>query len=337
MKDQSNIDELLNEFIDDQLTQRQRTEVQRLVGNDPEVAGKLKQLQKCKKLINDLPIEQPPEDLLDDIKSTLERKFLLNNHASDMDHPMGDRHLMIRRFATLAAMLLLVGALSYVLIQILMPDMQDDRSKVDEWTVGFSPPKEQEISVKEIQSETQSDKYQKMDIITASLTLKTLYPEAIVKFVNRAICENGLDFSQPNNDAKVLSYHIKGSRKKMLAFLVDMQMVWQGVGNADMYIDSDNLTKQIKIASVDISQISDILSETTLENRCKAAKYFVSINAMKQNMPVNNDVYKPARDLLVPKPILTSNESFAKDDGSDKQYIIDLTVTIIGTKAESSM
>ena len=47
MSKSQNIDELLNGFIDGELTARQQTEVQRLITHNPEVEQRLRQLQKC--------------------------------------------------------------------------------------------------------------------------------------------------------------------------------------------------------------------------------------------------------------------------------------------------
>ena len=41
----SNIDELLNGFIDGQLSIRQKTEVKRLIVNEPEIAKRLEELK----------------------------------------------------------------------------------------------------------------------------------------------------------------------------------------------------------------------------------------------------------------------------------------------------
>ena len=44
MKQNQNIDELLNGFIDEELTTRQHTEVKRLIKNDAQIAKRLKEL-----------------------------------------------------------------------------------------------------------------------------------------------------------------------------------------------------------------------------------------------------------------------------------------------------
>ena len=44
MKEKNNIDDLLNGYIDDELSPRQQTEVKRLITNDNQIAEKLQQL-----------------------------------------------------------------------------------------------------------------------------------------------------------------------------------------------------------------------------------------------------------------------------------------------------
>ena len=48
MKENPNMDELLNSFIDGELPARQQTEVQRLIAHDEKIAQRVRQLQKSK-------------------------------------------------------------------------------------------------------------------------------------------------------------------------------------------------------------------------------------------------------------------------------------------------
>ena len=55
MSDISDIDELLNSFIDGELPQRQQVELRRLMAHDPQIIKRLRELQKCKILLGSLP------------------------------------------------------------------------------------------------------------------------------------------------------------------------------------------------------------------------------------------------------------------------------------------
>ena len=60
MKNDIDIDELLNSYIDGELTERQKTEVQRLISHDPEIAKRLAQLKKCRLLVASLHLKDKP-------------------------------------------------------------------------------------------------------------------------------------------------------------------------------------------------------------------------------------------------------------------------------------
>ena len=78
MKEKTNINELLSGYIDGELDERQTTEVQRLIAHDPKVAERLREMQQYSTLIGSLPIAEAPAEMLEDIKTRLERNSLLS-------------------------------------------------------------------------------------------------------------------------------------------------------------------------------------------------------------------------------------------------------------------
>jgi len=74
MKDDAHINNLLNGYIDDELTTRQQTELKRLLLNDPALAGRLDKMQRCQQLVQMAPEEKAPADMLDRVKSSLMTK-----------------------------------------------------------------------------------------------------------------------------------------------------------------------------------------------------------------------------------------------------------------------
>ena len=121
MKEIPNIDELLNSFIDGELPARQQTEVQRLIAHDEKVAQRLRQLEKCKMLLNSLPVAEAPPQILENVKASLAGRTLLGEHPSAFDEHLGARHLLGRKLFAAAAMLGLVGILTAVVYTIVAP------------------------------------------------------------------------------------------------------------------------------------------------------------------------------------------------------------------------
>ena len=75
MNEKTKIEELLNGYVDGELSVRQRTQVKRMAANDPNIAKRLRQLEKCRVLVNSLPVSQTPPKILVNIKTKLENKI----------------------------------------------------------------------------------------------------------------------------------------------------------------------------------------------------------------------------------------------------------------------
>lgn len=120
-----NIEELLNSFIDGELTVREKTKVQRLISHDAEAARRLRELRKSKMLVSSLPRAEAPAQILENVKASLEigtapAERSWNEEPSD--RRVGARHLMFRKVLAAAAMVGLVAILSMVIYTIVAPE-----------------------------------------------------------------------------------------------------------------------------------------------------------------------------------------------------------------------
>jgi hypothetical protein len=115
------MDQLLNSYIDGELADRQRTEVQRLIAHDPQVAQRVQELQKCKILVNSLPRAEAPGRMLERIKIALESKTIAALEPSGSERRRGAKHLLVRRVLSAAAMIALVAVLGTVVYTIVVP------------------------------------------------------------------------------------------------------------------------------------------------------------------------------------------------------------------------
>jgi hypothetical protein len=119
------IEELLNSYIDGELTERENTEVQRLISHDAQVGQRLRELQTSKMLVSSLPRAEAPARILDGVKASLETEVLSGERAWN-EEPSGGRagvrHLMVRKFLAAAAMVGLVAILGGVVYTIVAPE-----------------------------------------------------------------------------------------------------------------------------------------------------------------------------------------------------------------------
>lgn len=120
-----NIEEFLNSFIDGELTEREKTKVQRLISHDAEAARRLRELRKSKMLVSSLPRAEAPAQILENVKASLETGTQSAERPwseEPSDSRTGARHLMFRKVLAAAAMVGLVAVLSTVIYTIVAPE-----------------------------------------------------------------------------------------------------------------------------------------------------------------------------------------------------------------------
>ena len=77
MRADEKTDELLNSYLDGELSSRERAEVKRRVANVEGMAQRLEQLRSVRSLLQAFPQATPPDELAENIMAQLERQSLL--------------------------------------------------------------------------------------------------------------------------------------------------------------------------------------------------------------------------------------------------------------------
>jgi anti-sigma-K factor RskA len=195
-----NIDELLNGYIDGELTDRNRTEIQRLISHDDQVANRLRQLQKCKTLVTALPPAEVSGRLLERIKTSLETKTLVgSNEQIEVESRRGAVHLFARRLMTAAALFILLAVLGAVVFTIITPG-----------TPPAAP-----VAFK------------------GTLELGTSNVAAIANVINNS----AIAVTPALQDGK-RTYVITGSREAVTAMLTDMSKVWESIDSSKLTVET---------------------------------------------------------------------------------------------------
>ncbi len=357
MKENPNIDELLNNFIDGELSQRQFMEVQRLITHDEQIAQRLHELQKCKLLVSSLPSAEAPAWLADEVKTTLERRTLLEPPKRHYEEIQGARHLLIRRVLSAAAMIGLITVLAAVIYTILAPEGVEDKPfVVENWR---QPTRESaatgtELSVaKDIESpeptiaavvETKGSEnvvpvaaVEKSVSFSMRLELETGGLPAVRAFISRAIGDNGLferEAQAYQNDGGM--YAFSCSREVMGVLLADLRNVWDKFESAKLYVETGQAGDEVVIEGVTSEQIGEIISEDGFEKRMEVARDISVLNNMHNLLPgkeIFASIEADKSDLwVIPKPVLTSGNvtiQRAREEIDDSQKV-HLTILIIG-------
>ena len=354
MKENQNIDELLNSFIDGELGPREQTEVQRLITNDADAAKRLRDLQKCRQLVVALPVEEAPAQIGEDIKAALERKTLLGARHADYDERKGALHLFVRKFIAAAAMFLLVVALGAVVYMIVSPgDTKHKKVAVDKWRQPAKKVVVQKSVVKQVKPaapvspsrvvvtaekpaaktvETPVVKPQEPQIaFNGKVELKVSDVAAADATISRTLEDNGLLSQTGPIEAGRKIYSINCSRETLKSFLDQLKGVWNRFDSTRLLVDG-----KIAVDDVTAEQILSIAAQSSEQNQMQIAKNFAAFNNMNQRLPgkeVLTAVNDKQDDLAnIPKPVLTSKEKAKEVAANEDGKTVHLTIVIMPNK-----
>lgn len=317
MKENPNMDELLNSFIDGELPVRQQTEVQRLIAHDEKIAQRLRQLQKCKILLSSLPVTEAPPQILENVKASLAGRTLLVEQPSAFDEHLGARHLLGRKLFAAAAMLGLVGILTAVVYTIVAP------------TVTQGP-----VAVEVVEPAP-------IIVVAAPfsgrLELRTSYLPAVVAVINRAIEDNvPSDEWIASDRSNVREPHaLICSSESFNLLLAELDNIWDKLDSATLFVDTEVFGQRVVVDAVTAEQIAGIVNQDDSKRRIEVAKDFAVLNNIAEHLPgreILTAIDDTTVDLITPpKPRLTGGPKTIKKSTTrtkaDKNIRLTITVT----------
>jgi len=326
-----NIDELLNGFIDGELSPRQLTEVQRLIAHDTRILERLQRLQRGRMLLSSLPVEQAPADMPDRVKTALEKNTLLGQYAEQYKQIRGTRHLFGRKLATIAAMIGLVAVLAVVVYNIIAPTPVPQKSVA----VQTQPPAEMTAPPILAASEKSIVAAPGETVLNTTIELRTDSPNAVNALIANALNENILQEQwqvEISQDRKA-TYTLNAGRENLSLFLADIQNSFRGLKNATMYIDTEQFDEKIVVENVTINQLAEIINQDNTQKSVKLAADFAALNKISSALPgkeVFAAIDNTSADLIsIPKPVLTSGEKTVKKSAAQIRDDRKIRLTIV--------
>ncbi len=311
------IDELLNSFIDGELTAGEQAEVEHLVAQDARVAGRLRQLQKCKVLVGSLPRLDVPAEVSEGIRASLARMTIPGNEWARQERA-GKRHLLARRVLSAAAMIGLVAVLAGVIYTIATPQVPPDRSVVIE-----APKPGPGISAS--------------PAFSGRLELKTNSLPEVSAFIRTAIEENGwVDSSGPTRREDRRIYSVNCSRKDLNSLLAKLETVWPELETATLFVDTQVFGEQVAVSGVKTEQVAQIAWQDNPETREHLARDLDAVNTMAANVPgreIASAIQGAGKNLVrewVPIPVETGRMDTTLKPASqaEEQKTVRLTIVV---------
>jgi hypothetical protein len=341
------IEELLNGFLDGELTEPEQAEVQRLISEDKEIARRLMELERCRMLVNSLPPAEPPAEVVAGIKQLIRSRTApstplpstalgtgpstplgtgrTSGREMEIESRRGTRQLFVRHVLAASVMIGLLGLLAGVIYMITSP--ADIKRPV---AIVKPGPAETQKVVTDVANEA--------DIGVYSLRLQTADFTGVDAYVRKLLDESTwLKYESKKEGPGRSAYRVLCSKGGLEALVSDMAAVWSKFDSATLVVHTEDVSRSVAVEDVRPEQITDIAKQDTADARVRLAKDFAALNGIErtiseQTMFAFTDKTYPELT-AIPKPVLTSSEkgSAAVPKGANDQVCVDLSIIVSGS------
>ena len=330
------IEELLNSYIDDELSADERSEVQRLVRENHTIAQRLRQLERCRVLVSSLPPAEPPAEVVAGIKQLLRNHSAGASKSKHIETRRGARHLFVRQVLAASIIIGLVGIFGAVVYKIVGPE-ETASPIVAVQPAPTAKPEVMPVETKKAVAVTAVENT--MGIGLYSLQLQTADFTAVDAYVNKLLEESPwLRYEATKDQPGKSAYRILCSRGGLEAMMSDLATVWSKFDSTTLIVRTDNVGQDVTVASVKPEQIADIARQDTIDKRIKLANNFAMLNSVEQIMPGEKMLAATERSMpeltTIPKPVLTSGDkkTATAPKGAWDQVQVDLNIIVTGHK-----
>jgi hypothetical protein len=327
------IEELLNSYLDGELSSQDCAEVQRLIGEDKTIARRLRQLERCRLLVSSLPPAEPPAELVSGIKELLRRRSAGADGLEHIERRRGARHLLARQVLAASVIIGLLGLMGTVVYRIVSFE------KPVTPAVAVQPRPVEVVAPAALPSEPEKVVSDAANVGLYSLQLETADFVAVDAFVNKMLDESSWLRYEVTKDGRSRSiYRVLCSRGGLETLVSDLATVWSKFDSATFVVHTDDVGKYVAIEQVRPEQITDIAKKDTLDDRVKLAKDFAALNSAERLMPDQKLLAfqdKTYPELItIPKPALTSGEKVvaAVPENPSERVRVDLNIVVTGHK-----
>ena len=319
MKANQEINELLNGHVDGELTSQQSSDLDQLLENNLHLQAKLTSFKQVRQLLHGLPRFEAPDDLSEQVRDVLERRFLLGDYETDVIPRF--RHIILQRLKAVAAVIGLLAALSVIVYSIVTP-LQN----------------ESDIANKGSGSPHVASSLPNTEPVRGTLVLESTVTAGIDNFLMRSIRSNGLTpYVEKETSDDVPVYVVRCHKDDIDLLVSDLRQVWEWpkFNKAVFHCNTGELSSSIRIDSVSADQVLSILAQPNPEERIKLAKLASVQNSMLEMTDSGKILIEQQGGLkMPPKPVLTgggggvARMNLARKAGPDDAVPVVLTIIL---------
>ena len=330
------IEELLNSYIDDELSADERSQVEQLIRENHTIAQRLRQLERCKALVSSLPPAEPPAQVIAGIKQLLQTHSAGTGKSKHIERRRGARHLFVRHVLAASIIIGLVGIFGAVVYKIVGSE-ENTTPIVAVQPAPTVKPTAMPVETKKAVAVAAAENSTSIGLY--SLQLQTADFTAVDAYVNKLLEESPwLRYEATKDQPGKSAYRILCSRGGLEAMMSDLATVWSKFDSTTLIVRTDNVGQYVTVASVKPEQIADIARQDTIDKRIKLANNFAMLNSVEQIMPGEKMLAAMERSIpeltTIPKPVLTSGDKNAvtAPKGAWDQIQVDLNIIVAGHK-----
>ena len=306
-----NIDELLNGYIDGELSTRQTVELKRLVNHDPEVAKKLQRLYRTKKIVNALPKVTAPAHILRDVKLRLGGKIPLSEPLPAFSQTTEEKKTVPvfykRVLAADAVIVLLAAVIGIVYTMVDAPDSTQIPIGLDDVPQPGQAHSEsiQPVEAVAVVKQTDAPGTFNGKII---LTADSLLP--LDAFLNRTIVELGLlSLTEIHSEKNRSVFNMNCSYDQAKTLLAQLSTVWHRCRSKTLHLYTDQFPDDVTVENVSPQQVLQIADLNTLNEQIKVAGQLNTLNNIESSLtgqPLLAALNQQQFSFSIPRPVLTS-------------------------------
>ena len=317
MNEKKNIDDLLNSFVDGELSARKHTEMKRIAEHDASISRRIQQIRTVRTLVGALPRADAPAGLSEQLRELLERKTPSNERMPLPATNERLRYALLRKAMSAAAMVGLVLVLSVVVYTIVVPPGDNLNSTPGSTTLA-----------------TVHTGMEKMPI-GGRLEFACDALSAVNMSVNRAIKINGLmDHTERQDSTDQHIYRVRCSQQALCLLLDEIRPIWPQFRASTLHLNTDRISAPLAVNAITASQTMEIFKQESLALSIDTARRVAVQNSTDTLSPSDTMLALSTQQLenamTVSKPMLTSNSASPERDYSpaDDEPLMDLTIAL---------